>query len=80
MDREKLVAMEPHISDLAVAALWAPTAGIVDAFGLNIALAENAAQNGVEFRFNALVNGIHRVEEDWELLLANVNRFARAAS
>ena len=71
VDREELVAMEPHISDLAVAALWAPTAGIVDAFGLNIALAENAAQNGVEFRFNALVNGIHRVDEDWELLLAN---------
>lgn len=58
--RDELKAMEPNISDAAVAALWAPSAGIVDAFGLNIALAENAAENGVEFRFNASVQGVER--------------------
>ena len=41
--------MEPNISDEAVAALYAPTGGIVCPFGLTIAFAENAAQNGVEF-------------------------------
>ena len=44
LDRETLKGMEPNISDEAVAALYAPTGGIVCPFGLNIALAENAAQ------------------------------------
>lgn len=43
--------MEPHLSDTAVAALYAPTGGIVCPFELNIALAENACMNGVAFIF-----------------------------
>ena len=45
LDREELKALEPNISDEAVAALYAPTGGIVCPFGLTIAFAENAAQN-----------------------------------
>lgn len=52
VDAERLRELEPNISPNAVAALWAPTAGIVCPFGLTIALAENANTNGVEFRFN----------------------------
>ncbi len=63
VEREELKRMEPNISDAAVAALWAPSAGIVDAFGLNIALAENAAQNGVSFLFNAEVRNIAKQED-----------------
>lgn len=63
IERDELVSMEPNISDSAIAALWAPTAGIVDAFGLNIALAEHAAINGVEFRFNTSVTRILRDDE-----------------
>ena len=48
VEREELVSMEPNISDDAVAALYAPTGGIVCPFGLTYALAENAAANGVE--------------------------------
>ena len=47
IERDELVGMEPNISDAAVAALWAPTGGIVCPFGLTFALAENAAKNGV---------------------------------
>ena len=47
--RERLLEMEPQISDNAVAALYAPTGAIVCPFGLTIALAENACVNGVEF-------------------------------
>ena len=65
IDRAELLEMEPNISDDAVAALWAPTGGIVDCFGLTIALAENAAANGVEFRFNAPVTGIERTGDSW---------------
>ena len=49
---------EPALSDKVVAALWAPTAGIVCPFGMTIAFAENAADNGVEFRFLTEVNDI----------------------
>ena len=42
---------EPAVSPDAVAALWAPSAGIVCPFSLTVAMAENAAENGVEFRF-----------------------------
>lgn len=55
-------AMEPNLSDEVVAALWAPTGGIVCPFGLTIAMAENAAANGVEFRFLTTVEGIRPVE------------------
>lgn len=50
--------MEPAISDEVVAALYAPTGAIVCPFGLTIAMAENAAVNGAEFRFNEPVTGI----------------------
>ena len=50
--------MEPNVSDAAVAALWAPTAGIVNPFQLTCALAESAAANGVEFRLGERVCGL----------------------
>ena len=39
VERVELLAMEPNISDGAVAALYAPTGGIVCTFNLNIVLA-----------------------------------------
>ena len=78
VDRDELVAMEPNISDAAIAALWAPTAGIVDAFGLNIALAEHAAINGVEFLFNAPVTHLERDEEGvWVIEAGDTRLHAR---
>ena len=52
---EEARAMEPNLSDQVVAALYAPTGGIVCPFGLTIALAENACDNGVEFKLNTEV-------------------------
>ncbi len=49
LNRTELQAMEQNINPDAYAALYAPTGGIVCPFGLTIALAENAAVNGVEF-------------------------------
>ena len=62
IERDELVEMEPNISDAAVAALWAPTGGIVCPFGLTFALAENAAKNGVQFRFDTKVTGLHPLD------------------
>ena len=67
IDQERLRAMEPNVSRDAVAALWAPTGGIVCPFGLNYALAENAFSNGVQFRFNTEVKSIVRTESGWHL-------------
>ena len=65
IERAELVEMEPNIADEAVCALWAPTGGIVCPFGLNYALAENAAANGVEFKFDTEVVGFDKNGENW---------------
>lgn len=67
LEREELKDMEPNISDEACAALYAPTAGIICPFELNIAMAENAAMNGVEFRFNTEVQDLKPTEKGWEI-------------
>lgn len=64
---QELRAMEPNISDEAVAALYAPAGGIVCPFGLTIALAENACENGVEFHLNTEVLQIERIQEGYLL-------------
>lgn len=60
LKREALLKMEPNLSDEVIAALYAPTGGIVCPFGLNIALAENATQNGVEFYLEQEVKKIEK--------------------
>lgn len=53
---------EPNISKTVVAGLYCPTGAIVCPFGLTQAMAENAATNGVEFKFNYKASSI--VKED----------------
>lgn len=77
IDRAELLEMEPNISDEAVGALWAPTGGIVDPFQLTVALAENAAANGVEFYFEAPVSSVRKVEGGWELTAGSETLQAR---
>ncbi|WP_295419122.1 NAD(P)/FAD-dependent oxidoreductase [uncultured Subdoligranulum sp.] len=67
VERDELLAMEPNISDDAVAALWAPTGGIVCPFGLTYAFAENAATNGVQFQFDTEVERIEAIPGGWRL-------------
>ncbi|MBD5132881.1 MAG: NAD(P)/FAD-dependent oxidoreductase, partial [Clostridiales bacterium] len=67
VERDELVQMEPNISDEAVAALYAPTGGIVCPFGLTFALAENAAHNGVRFQFDSEVTGIEKIDGGWKV-------------
>lgn len=67
LNREEVHAMEPNVADEVCAALYAPMAGIVCPFGLNIALAENAYVNGVEFRFDTEVQDIRRTEDGYEI-------------
>ncbi len=67
LERDELAELEPNISEQAVAALYAPTGGIVCPFGITIALAENACVNGVEFRLNTEVRKVEKTEGGYRL-------------
>ncbi len=58
LSREEALEKEPNLSENVVAALYAPTSGIVCPFILNIAMAENACVNGVDFFFNTEVESL----------------------
>ena len=72
LDQEEALQMEPNLSENTVAALYAPSAGIVCPFGLNIAMAENAKENGVDFFFNTKTEEIHADADGiWHLRTSN---------
>ncbi len=66
-DKARIREMEPNLTDEVVAVLSAPTAGIVCPFHLNIALAENAYTNGIDFKFDTEVESIEPIEDGWKL-------------
>ena len=68
IDRQRLKQLEPHIAQDAVGALYAPSAGIVCPFELNLAMAENAVQNGVRFLFDAEVLSIDKIDQGFCVL------------
>ncbi|MBE5842328.1 MAG: NAD(P)/FAD-dependent oxidoreductase [Butyrivibrio sp.] len=60
LSKEEALELEPNLSGNVEGALLAPTGGIICPFELNIAMAENANVNGVEFRFNTEVEDIKK--------------------
>lgn len=60
IDRDKILEMEPNVSDKAIAALYAPSAGIVGPWELAIAMMENAMDNGVKLELNQEVISISK--------------------
>ncbi len=67
VEGEELRRLEPNLSENAVAALYAPGAAIIDPFLLNIAMAENAFENGASFFFNEEVTAIERTENGFRV-------------
>lgn len=67
-DQARIRKMEPNLADETVAVLYAPTAGIVCPFHLNIAMAENAYTNGIDFKFNTAVEKLERIDGGWRLI------------
>lgn len=55
--------MDPHLTKTVVAALYAPSAAIIDPWGLAIAEAETAVRNGAKLRCNAKVTGLDQKED-----------------
>lgn len=67
LSREEVLEMEPNVSDEVYAALYAPTAGIVCPFEMNLAFGENAYENGVEFHFDTEVIRLTKIEEGYRI-------------
>ena len=67
---QKLRELEPNIGSRAIAALHAPTGGIVCPYEMALALAENAHANGVTFEFNTEVQAITK-SNDFFILRTN---------
>jgi len=60
-DRERLRREEPNLSYRLVAALHAPTAGVINPYEFAFALIESAVANGVELKVCCPVEGIEAV-------------------
>lgn len=78
LNREEVLAIEPHIGDEVVGALLAPTAGIVCPFKLTVAMAENAAVNGAEFLFDTEVKKIYCDDGVWHVVTGDHDYTAKA--
>lgn len=72
LNKEEVKVLEPNISQQTVAALHIPMGGIVSPYGMTVAYAENAANNGVEFLFNYEVGNVSK-EEDGRFKLTSIN-------
>lgn len=62
LSKERALQLESRLSENIEAALYAPSGGIVCPFGMTIAMAENAAENGVIFERNKKVSAIEKTE------------------
>ena len=58
LDAEEAHEMEPNLAENVAAALYAPSAAVIDPWGLCIAEAEAAVRNGVELRLRSEVTGL----------------------
>ena len=67
----ELKKLEPYVSDKAVAALVVPNGGIVSPYEMTVAYAENAAVNGVEFRFLSEVTSVSKTDGVFTVVCAD---------
>ena len=58
LNAEEAHEMEPNLAENVAAALYAPSAAVIDPWGLCIAEAETAVRNGVELKLRSEVTGI----------------------
>jgi glycerol-3-phosphate dehydrogenase len=64
VEQEELRSLEPNINENAVAALFAPTAGIIAPYQTTWAFAESAVINGVSFLRNTMVHSIKKNDDN----------------
>lgn len=62
LDGQQLGNMEPGVSDKAIAALFAPSAGIICPYELTAGAIENAVANGVVLKLGCEISGINYID------------------
>jgi glycerol-3-phosphate dehydrogenase len=67
LNREDLLEREPNLNPEVKGALYAPSAGVVNPWRLCIAMAETAAENGVEFFLGSEVTNIEKTMGGFEI-------------
>lgn len=72
LSRDALLKKEPHLAPDVACGLEFPTAGIVCPYGLTIAYAENAVQNGVKLSLDTAVLGME--VQDGKICTVRTNR------
>lgn len=68
LDKETLHKIEPFVTEKAVKALLAPTAGIINPFELCVGLVENAMDNGVKLNLEEKVEKIIKDEQGYAVV------------
>lgn len=62
IDQAEVRRRLPAVNDTVVAALWAPSAGIIDPFEVTYAYGLNGVKNGVVYHFNQTVRTIRQID------------------
>ncbi len=74
---DELLEMEPNLNPIARAALLAPSCAITCPYEFTVALAENAAENGVELQMGTTARNIRRAPDGkWLVDTADGRQFA----
>ena len=76
IDRDELLRLEPEINPEVVCALLVPSSAIVSPYELAFALADDAALNGVSFRFNEQVGPVKRLDDGTFSVLTQNNEYS----
>ncbi len=72
LKREELLRHEPHIPDFVIGGMYMPIGGITSPIEMTVALAENAAKNGVRILLNTAVLSMET--KDGHIMSVNTNR------
>lgn len=75
IEKDEILRMEPNVSEEAVAALYAPTAGVTGPWEVTIKLLENAAINGTEVLTDAKVINIEKIKDGYKVVLEDGREF-----
>ncbi|RDY25448.1 FAD/NAD(P)-binding oxidoreductase [Romboutsia weinsteinii] len=71
LNKEEVLNLEPNVNEDVVGALLCESAGIVCPFNLNIALMENAINNGAVLKLQAQVLDIKKEEDYFDIKVLN---------
>lgn len=67
IEHDEILQMEPNTNPQVICALYAPTSGLVSPYEMTFALADHAAVNGVQFRFEEEVTSLSWADGLWQV-------------